>query len=224
MPEAPSTAIREAVFLTSGGNVGLLEPPLDPADFSSDARFIRLSLDYDHPDPAAWIGKMREPEYRGETWTAADWESYQELVIAMGTDVWAYQLSRKLRGVNPGGWIGCDLDGTLAYYDHWQGVEHVGPPVLPMLARVKAHLRLGQEVRIVTARAAACDRTNEHGEQDTRELAETAVRVIQDWTQKWTGQRLAVTATKDFGMVTLYDDRAKQVLTNTGLLLEELHA
>ena len=26
------------------------------------------------------------------------------------------------------GWIGVDLDGTLAHYDKWRGVEHVGDP------------------------------------------------------------------------------------------------
>ena len=24
------------------------------------------------------------------------------------------------------GWIGVDLDGTLAQYDHWRGIEHIG--------------------------------------------------------------------------------------------------
>jgi len=24
------------------------------------------------------------------------------------------------------GWIGVDLDGTLALYDRWRGIEHVG--------------------------------------------------------------------------------------------------
>ena len=35
------------------------------------------------------------------------------------------------------GWIGVDLDGTLAHYDGWKGIEHVGPPIPAMLARVK---------------------------------------------------------------------------------------
>lgn len=32
------------------------------------------------------------------------------------------------------GWIGVDLDGTLAVYDEWRGVSHIGAPVPAMLA------------------------------------------------------------------------------------------
>lgn len=35
------------------------------------------------------------------------------------------------------GWIGVDLDGTLAYYDGWIGAGHIGEPVPAMLERVK---------------------------------------------------------------------------------------
>ena len=38
------------------------------------------------------------------------------------------------------GWIGVDLDGTLAHYDKWRGVEHIGKPVPVMLERVKKWL------------------------------------------------------------------------------------
>lgn len=37
------------------------------------------------------------------------------------------------------GWIGVDLDGTLAHYDSWRGVDHIGAPVIPMLDRVKVN-------------------------------------------------------------------------------------
>lgn len=33
------------------------------------------------------------------------------------------------------GWIGVDLDGTLAHYDHWRGETHIGPPIAPMVDR-----------------------------------------------------------------------------------------
>ena len=51
-----------------------------------------------------------------------------------------------------GGWIGVDLDGTLARYDGWKGPEHIGEPLMPMVERVKAWLAEGREVRIMTAR------------------------------------------------------------------------
>ena len=38
------------------------------------------------------------------------------------------------------GWIGVDLDGTLAEYLGWQGMGHIGEPIAPMVERVKAWL------------------------------------------------------------------------------------
>ena len=54
------------------------------------------------------------------------------------------------------GWIGVDLDGTLAHYDGWKGVDHIGDPVPKMLMRVLDWRRQGLAVRIFTARV-ACD-------------------------------------------------------------------
>lgn len=33
------------------------------------------------------------------------------------------------------GWIGVDLDGTLAEYDGWKGPDEIGAPVEPMVER-----------------------------------------------------------------------------------------
>lgn len=109
------------------------------------------------------------------------------------------------------GWIGVDLDGTLAHYDGWVGIEHIGEPVPAMLERVRWWLAEGQEVRIFTARV--CERPDG--------LQETARDHILRWL--WyhgltvDGEPLAVTNVKDFGMVQLWDDRAVQVEANTGL-------
>jgi hypothetical protein len=56
-----------------------------------------------------------------------------------------------------GGWIGVDLDGTLAYYDPEADFdpEKVGPPVPKMVARVKRWLAEGKTVKILTARVAS---------------------------------------------------------------------
>jgi hypothetical protein len=35
------------------------------------------------------------------------------------------------------GWIGIDLDGTLAFRGEWQGHNHIGEPIPLMLKRVK---------------------------------------------------------------------------------------
>ena len=101
------------------------------------------------------------------------------------------------------GWIGVDLDGTLAEYGGWIGPGHIGEPVPEMLERVKNWLAEGTEVRIFTARA-YMDRDG------------SARRAIEDWCDLHIGQRLAVTNVKDYAMIELWDDRAVQVEMNTG--------
>jgi len=104
-------------------------------------------------------------------------------------------------------WIGVDLDGTLAHYNKWQGFNHIGAPIAPMVDRIKAWLKDGIEVRIVTARYAA------HNQPDT---CLDVVTPIEEWCLQHIGQILPVTNAKDGAMIELWDDRAIQVLTNTG--------
>lgn len=103
------------------------------------------------------------------------------------------------------GWIGVDLDGTLAVYDGWKGPSHIGPAVPVMLERVKGWLDQGYEVRIFTARV-SCD-------EPERTLV---IDAIEDWLGRQHLPRLAITNVKDFGMMELWDDRAVQVEPNTG--------
>ena len=103
------------------------------------------------------------------------------------------------------------MDGCLAYYDGWKGLEHVGEPIPAMVEIVKRMLSRGYEVRIFTARASHTGRKPEEVDQ--------AVAVVQDWCERHLGARLAVTAEKDFGMIALYDDRAFRVEENTGRIL-----
>ena len=55
-------------------------------------------------------------------------------------------------GKDVDGWIGVDLDGTLAKYDGWHGIEHIGMPIRPMMERVRTWLAMGIQVKIFTAR------------------------------------------------------------------------
>lgn len=108
------------------------------------------------------------------------------------------------------GWIGVDLDGTLAHYEGWMGAEHIGAPIPAMRERVLRWLAEGREVRIFTARVS-------HDGTHRRLLeAQTAMQHIVDWCKLHLGQALPVTCTKDFAMVELWDDRAVQVIANTG--------
>ncbi len=106
-----------------------------------------------------------------------------------------------------GGWIGVDLDGTLAHYEGWKGEAHIGRPVMPMVERVRAWIAKGHEVRIFTARMSDPD-------PEARQVVSNAVR---DWTQEHVGAPLKATCIKDFAMIELWDDRAVQVEANTGI-------
>lgn len=103
------------------------------------------------------------------------------------------------------GWIGVDLDGTLAHYDGWKGIDHIGEPVPLMVERVKAWRAAGREVRIFTARVCR--------EGDECIQARAAIVL---WCHQHLGEVLPITNIKDFGMVELWDDRAVQVEANTG--------
>jgi len=116
------------------------------------------------------------------------------------------------------GWIGVDLDGTLARYDGWKGPEHIGEPVQPMLDRVKEWIGEGKEVRIFTARAWA---PTLFDDPERNVEAQIAVQAIKKWLRKHGLPDLKVTCVKDYGMIELYDDRAVQVRMNTGELVGE---
>ena len=105
------------------------------------------------------------------------------------------------------GWIGVDLDKTLAYYTGWADGT-IGAPILPMLNRVKRWLSAGEEVRIFTARVSG----------DRPDVPEQR-RIIREWCKVHLGKALVVTCEKDHEMRVLYDDRAVQVRPNTGILV-----
>lgn len=111
-------------------------------------------------------------------------------------------------------WIGCDLDGTLAKDGgkghKWDGdLTKVGPPVEPMLARIKSLLARGKTVKILTARVGGV------------EPQAPIIKAIEDWCVKHVGQKLEITCRKDYAMVYLYDDRCVQIERNTGKIIGE---
>jgi hypothetical protein len=135
------------------------------------------------------------------------------------------------------GWIGVDLDGTLAKYDGWRGSDHIGEPIEPMLKRVQEWLEQGLTVKIFTARAYCPPEPQNPGKlpagnynPDNLKIMEAeytdwlsrrlqvraSLRAIQAWCGVHLGTILDVTCTKDFNMVELWDDRCVQVMTNTG--------
>jgi hypothetical protein len=76
-----------------------------------------------------------------------------------------------------------------------------------MVQLVKEWLVQGEEVRIFTARV-----NPNHGQGDPVRIR----RAIEDWCKRHLGQILPVTYEKDWDMLLLFDDRARQVKHNTG--------
>jgi len=74
-----------------------------------------------------------------------------------------------------GEWIGVDLDQTLAFYDEWRGVDHIGEPIPNMLEMVKGLLESGETVKIFTARATM-------GDQAILRLFSSWIRSTRSWT------------------------------------------
>lgn len=108
------------------------------------------------------------------------------------------------------GWVGVDLDGTLAFYEvRTDGV--IGRPIPAMVERVRAWVSQGIEVRIFTARISDPD----------RRVQVAVTEAIDAWCEQHIGQKLPITCKKDFSCIKIYDDRAVQVEHNTGRLIGE---
>lgn len=125
------------------------------------------------------------------------------------------------------GWIGVDFDGTLAAYDHWRGPSHTGRPIMPMVYRVRRWIGLAYEVRIFTARiwpiaymgaepGAQAQVLPFSGPPDRFAEAQEAAHAVRTWCLEQFHCVLPITCVKDMGMIELWDDRAVQVIANTG--------
>jgi hypothetical protein len=130
------------------------------------------------------------------------------------------------------GWIGVDFDGTLAFYERkkYRSGE-VGPPIPKMLARVKQMLEAGKTVKIFTARAYPFTDVDADADYMALQISARALRgeqadrandallniaAIRTFCMDHLGRVLTITCVKDFYMDELWDDRAIQVVHNTG--------
>lgn len=100
-------------------------------------------------------------------------------------------------------WVGFDLDGTLAFHAPGSNILSIGEPIQPILNILKGCLDSGLRCKIFTARA---DR-------------QVQVIMIQNWLQSIGVPPLEVTNVKDYKMLYFYDDRARQVLSNRGIVV-----
>jgi len=99
------------------------------------------------------------------------------------------------------GWIGFDLDGTLA--KHRKGQIKIGDPIGPAVEKLRRRVAAGREVRIVTARAA---------------LGPAELVKVYNWITGNINLPLEVTCSKDPAMIELWDDRVVEVEKNTGVI------
>lgn len=135
------------------------------------------------------------------------------------------------------GWIGFDLDGTLAKYDGWNGIDHIGEPIGPMVSLIKMLHAEGKTVKILTARVAPKEKPEvkpnpyleNHWVIESPDDMPWAVHAevwtprefIQDWCYRFLGFVPEIVYQKDHLMLDLYDDRCHQVIPNTGVIVEE---
>lgn len=147
----------------------------------------------------------------------------QPVVIAVRSKRLGLKIILKMEGISKmseiKGWIGVDLDGTLAEYHGWLGENHIGKPIPLMVDRVRQWLSDGKIVKIFTARAYDPHYVDFHVEPMTKR---EVVKVIENWCKEHIGVVLPVVCTKDYGMIELWDDRAVQVISNKGIALQDL--
>jgi hypothetical protein len=97
------------------------------------------------------------------------------------------------------GWIGVDLDGTLAHFEHGASDPLVvGAPIAVMVDRVKAWIARGIEVKIVTARVdggevAAAMGTERPDVIEFYRNVEGVIALVQAWCVEHIGPALCTT-------------------------------
>src|SRR5882672_6856827 len=136
------------------------------------------------------------------------------------------------------GWIGVDLDGTTFEYHTWMGWNVFGAPIPLMVARIrKWWYEEDRDVRVVTARVGLPTIIHDIGRHGYSAIRRQRCRVtgemfsdemmvdaIGQHFNKHVGFVPVVQCHKDLHMIELWDDRAVQVVPNTGMTLAEEHA
>lgn len=101
-------------------------------------------------------------------------------------------------------WLAVDLDGTLAHYDGWKGIGSIGDPIKNIAEAIKSRKEAGWGVAIFTARVS---------DPAEREAAEESIWA---WADHHNIEIDGITCIKHKHFVEFWDDRAIQVIKNTG--------
>jgi Recombination endonuclease VII len=113
-------------------------------------------------------------------------------------------------------YVAVDFDGTLAVSRTkvWDGP--LGKPIPQMVSRVKKCLENGIQVRIFTARVSPL---NKDGSSQSKEGLEKLRNRIGVWCEKYIGKRLDIVNEKTHNVIEIWDDRARQVIRDTGQIV-----
>lgn len=109
-----------------------------------------------------------------------------------------------------GDWLAVDLDGTLAEYYGWVSEDHIGEPVVSIVAAINARRAAGWKVAIFTARVS--------GDTEEAQRAEVA---IWKWLDFYNIKVEGITCTKHKHFTEFWDDRARQVIFNKGIIVDK---
>jgi hypothetical protein len=99
-----------------------------------------------------------------------------------------------------------DLDGTLAYYERWGEKGEIGEPIPLMKKRVIEWINEGIEIRIFTARAFDINQ----------------VKSIKKWLMLNGFPPLEITNVKGIDVDYLFDNIAREVINNTGIIVDRI--
>lgn len=114
-------------------------------------------------------------------------------------------------------WIGVDLDRTLAEYHEWVSPTHVGKPIPKMVKRVIYWKTHGMCVKIMTARVNPSNPGAEVSKDSINKwLEEHIYPILKKYNDDPKFYTIPLTHEKDYDMTELWDDRAVQVVPNTG--------
>lgn len=108
----------------------------------------------------------------------------------------------------------------MAEYNHGDLQKfglRIGAPIPEMIEKLKQEIAQGTAVFIFTARITASDNTFQQALEATESFL-----LIAEWCKKTFGTLLPITNVKSRNWTELWDDRARQVIPNTGVFVTEL--
>lgn len=85
-------------------------------------------------------------------------------------------VAKALEGVIPNS-IAIDLDGTLAEYTTWKGIEYIGDPIVPVVNKLKKIKKRKPNINIIVHTARITDLRND-------EINDKALSYVVAWLEK----------------------------------------